>query len=584
MEKLRVLHPISPRVRHRVRTALGVTIGLIGLANMVSAIVPGLQWTALFGAWILAIHHPAHGLGLTVTIGFFLVMLSYGLIRGKLQAWRMTLALLLLSATLHLLFRDAAFATVLALVLATLLIIFSRCFRAKSDPPAVRRGYITLLFGLCLVVFYAIGGFIAFYNQLDFLIERLGIETVLVDLLTHARFHMSASIQVYIFGRTLSLLCITAVLYGMLLILRPVAASLLPDQKKKHSVESLTRLYGKNSISYFALSEDKSFFFSASGKAFLSYVLEGSVAVVAGDPIGPEAELPLMLQQFVAFCREQDWSIVFWQVRDALVPFYKAEGLHLLKMGEDAIVDLGSFTLKGGSMANVRASAKRAEKEGLRVVFYPGYVSDSEQLAQMESISRAWVSRKGGSEMGFSMGRFDPRGDEAQICALAVDGANKVHAFATFIPIYGRNGWGLDLMRRAEQAAPGAMELLLARSMEYMKSKGADMVSLGLATLSNVQHEDETLLDSSIDFLMGRLGNPGKNSSLFNFKKKFCPAWESRYLVYSTTLKLPKIGLALYHAHQRDLSLLSMARRIAQEWWQAQNKRLASRLVPAAGS
>lgn len=168
--------------------------------------------------------------------------------------------------------------------------------------------------------------------------------------------------------------------------------------------------------------------------------------------------------------------------------------------------------------------------------------------------------------MGFSMGHFDPQGDPEQLYALAVDQHNKVHAFVSFVPIYGRNGWGLDLMRRAEQAAPGTMELLLARSIEYMKSSGMEMVSLGLAPLSDMNKEEETFLGTSIDFLSNRFGNPDKNRSLCNFKKKFQPSWESRYLVYSDTLSLPKIGLALYRAHQSDTRLLTAVRQSLAAW------------------
>ena len=168
--------------------------------------------------------------------------------------------------------------------------------------------------------------------------------------------------------------------------------------------------------------------------------------------------------------------------------------------------------------------------------------------------------------MGFSMGHFDPEGNPEQITALAVDTTNRVHAFVSFVPIYGRHGWGLDLLRRAERCAPGTIELLLARSIEYLKSGGAAMVSLGLAPLSNANDDDTTLLDTGIDFLTHRFGNLSKSQSLFNFKKKFQPTWESRYLVFSNTLTLPKIGWALYKAHQQDATLIRTVRRSIAEW------------------
>ena len=92
------------------------------------------------------------------------------------------------------------------------------------------------------------------------------------------------------------------------------------------------------------------------------------------------------------------------------------------------------------------------------------------------------------------------------------------------------------------------------------------MVSLGLAPLSNANHEDVSQLDSSIDSLTRRFGNLSNSHSLFNFKKKFQPTWESRYLVFSHTLTLPKVGWAHYKAHQQDATLLRTVRRSIMEW------------------
>ena len=86
------------------------------------------------------------------------------------------------------------------------------------------------------------------------------------------------------------------------------------------------------------------------------------------------------------------------------------------------------------------------------------------------------------------------------------------------------------------------------------------MVSLGLAPLSNANNEDASLLDSSIELLTHRFGNLKDSQSLFHFKKKFQPSWESRYLAFSHTLTLPKVGWALYTAHQQDATLVRTLR------------------------
>ena len=558
--------PFSDDTRMIVRLAIGLATGLVGLADMLSAIVPKLNWDIPLGVWPIVAYHGAQKL--TVVVGFFLVMLSYGLIRGKYQAWNITIVLLILSFFLHILRRGSVpvLAALTALALTILLSLLFRYFQARSDPPSVKRGYIVLVLGLGIVVFYTITGFVVHFEKFAPLVDQFGISGVILRLLTNMHLQVPRGTQAFFFERALPMLCISAVLYGMISILRPVTKMLLPNEEERHVVASNTRIYGKNSISYFAMSEEKSYFFSASRKVVIAYVLEGTVAVVAGDPIGPESELAGALQEFKAFCSQQDWSMVFWQVRNDLVDLYHTFGMHLLKIGEDAVINTQTFTLKGGAMANVRSSAKRAEKEGLQVVFYYGHVQDVEQFVQMERISQRWVAQKGGSEMGFSMGQFDCIGDAEQMTALAIDNNNRVHAFVTFIPIYGRKGWGLDLMRRADRCAPGTMELLLARSIEFLKSCGAEMVSLGLAPLSNAYNEDASLLDSSIDLLTHRFGNLKDSQSLFNFKKKFQPTWESRYLVFSHTLTLPKVGWALYKAHQQDATLLRTIRGSLKGW------------------
>lgn len=567
----KIVHTVASDVykqRLIMRYVLAPLVGVAGIVNMVSAIVPRFDWDMLFGAWPVDAHNGMYKL--IIVCGFFILMFSYGIVRGKRQAWYAVVVLLSFSIFLHIAHHGTVLGTLLTIALLVLLLLCGNAFHAKSDPPSVWRGNIAFLIGLGVVSLYTIGGFVFLYNEFEPVVDRLGIDTVILLMLSNTHMHLTSGTQAFLFQHALPVLCFSAALYGMVLLLRPVTATLLPDEVEQQSAAQLMHLYGTNSISYFALEAGKSYFFSASQKSVISYVLEGNVAVVAGDPIGPEEEMLTMMQEFIDFCRQQDWTIVFWQVRDVFADLYHSCGLHMLKMGEDAVVDTKTFTLAGKAMANVRSSAKRAEKEGLRVVFYRGQVQDCEQLAQMERISQTWLASKGGSEMGFSMGRFDPYGDEEQITALAVSAANKVHAFVTFVPIYGRNGWGLDLMRRAEVAAPGTMELLLARSIEHLKNAGADVVSLGLATLANASctHDDETFLHTSIDFFTRLFGNQEKNQSLFNFKKKFQPRWESRYLVFSSTLTLPRVGLALYHAHQRNSSLLKEVYRTLRAWQQ----------------
>src|ERR1700726_3575070 len=135
MKTSRVTKRAPYRFRNSIRYVVGLATGLTGVVDMLSAIVPKLHWISILGAWTLNVHQG--GQGYTVIVGFFLLMLSSGLMRGKCQAWHITIALFLLSALLQIIHRGPVLATAVPVLLATMLTLFARSFRARSDPPSV---------------------------------------------------------------------------------------------------------------------------------------------------------------------------------------------------------------------------------------------------------------------------------------------------------------------------------------------------------------------------------------------------------------------------------------------------------------
>ena len=136
------------RIQHVIRYIMGCLIGLVGLADMLSAIVPRFNWSTILGdgtlgfflgSWPL-VSHRVQAQTFTVIAGFFLLVLSYGLARGKKHAWSITLVLLFVSAILHIQRSGSYLNTIVALTAAIALYALAPFFRAKSDPPSTRRG------------------------------------------------------------------------------------------------------------------------------------------------------------------------------------------------------------------------------------------------------------------------------------------------------------------------------------------------------------------------------------------------------------------------------------------------------------
>jgi phosphatidylglycerol lysyltransferase len=219
----------------------------------------------------------------------------------------------------------------------------------------------------------------------------------------------------------------------------------------------------------------------------------------------------------------------------------------------------------------------------VRISLHEGMPS-AEGLYQLEQISSAWLEHKSGrhtSEMGFSTGRLSELSETAQradtlasiplngarrvvprvVTLVATTSAGKPCAFVTFLPVYGSlaasatatgsqsgvEGWGwtLDLMRRTPDAPPGVIELLLVWAIELFRSCGAQVVSLGLAAMADTRLEMTPGQGRLAGFVTDRLHLLESRRSLFNFKQKFHPRWESRYIVTSSSLALPKIAMAI---------------------------------------
>ena len=147
------------------------------------------------------------------------------------------------------------------------------------------------------------------------------------------------------------------------------------------------------------------------------------------------------------------------------------------------------------------------------------------------------------------------------VTGVVTTSSGKACAFVTFTPIYGCLtveasvtgnqpqgqgwGWALDLMRRAPDAPPGVMEFLLVRAIERFRSCGAQVVSLGMVAMADTRQEMTPGRRQLISFITDRLGLLETRATLFNFKRKFHPSWESRYLVTNTTLALPRIAMSV---------------------------------------
>jgi phosphatidylglycerol lysyltransferase len=211
-------------------------------------------------------------------------------------------------------------------------------------------------------------------------------------------------------------------------------------------------------------------------------------------------------------------------------------------------VDLASFSLAGGKRAALRSMVHKVTRMGLVVRRYDRSAGAEPGIdEQLEEISEEWLAEKRLGEMGFSLGRFSLESLDAQLVFLGLDG-ERVVAFTTWRPYRGGRAALLDLMRKRKDAPSGTMDLLIARSLEELRAAGLEEASLANAPLANVG-EPRGGLERGVALLFEHLNAFYGYKSLFQFKKKFAPRWEGRYLVYPRGAELPRVAYALASVH-----------------------------------
>ncbi|MEP6781102.1 MAG: bifunctional lysylphosphatidylglycerol flippase/synthetase MprF, partial [Gemmatimonadaceae bacterium] len=289
-----------------------------------------------------------------------------------------------------------------------------------------------------------------------------------------------------------------------------------------------------------ALLGDKALLIDDANTALLMYGVEGRSWVAVGDPLGDEeagAELAWRFREMAD--RHGGWT-VFYEVGTERLPLYIDLGLSLLKIGEEAIVHLDKFTLEGGSNKSLRRSLKDADKKNITFEVVP--IENVPQLMpQLRLISDAWLAEKNAREKGFSLGRFDEQYLSHHPIALIYHEGNPV-AFANLWTTTTRDELSVDLMRWSPEAPAGMMDYLFLRLMLWGQTEGYKTFNLGMAPMSGLENRTLAPLWSRAGSLLYRFGEHFYNfRGLRQYKEKFDPVWEPRYIASPGGLALPRI-------------------------------------------
>jgi phosphatidylglycerol lysyltransferase len=532
----------------------GLPIWLITLAVFASGCLDVLQVLLLrlaapgrlFGVVLpFAVLHLRRSL--TLALGFLLLYFSLRVLQRWRLAWWLAAAACGLSLLSHLLRWQLWYAGIAPAVTLSALLVYRRRFTVRSRAHSIARGLRFVGISFAVALTYGIIGF----RLLD--VRDFGVSFSLGDALLRTLRQLAllgnaelvpATGHARWFLDSLSLMGVMAGALAAYSLFRPVAYNLVSLPLERRAASELLRRYGRGSYDYFKVWADKSYFFSDNGRSFVSFRVAYGTALALGDPVGPGEELEETLRSFLRLCSDQGWLAAF--LFPDQVPLYLTLGLTALKVGEEAIVDLQRFcsdTVKGKYFRYVR---RKFEGEGYALQrSRPPHPATL--VAEVSEVSDHWLAQPHYREMGFVQGRFEQGYVERTDLWVLRDPNGRAAAFVNQVPSYRPGEATFDMMRHLPGMHWGTMDFLFQGLMQALPSEGYRSFNLGLAPFAGVgERPGATMVERAMHQMSEHLGRLLRAKGLKQYKLKFEPEWQDRYLLYQgRPLSLAQIGLAI---------------------------------------
>ena len=534
-----------PALRSRVPRLAAALAVLAGLLNLVSALLPAERDRLRLLAHLVP---GTVSRGATVAVaaaGVGLLLLAGGLRRRHRAAWLATVGLLAGSAILHVVKGLDIEEALAEAFLAGLLSGQAGHFpgrAARGERPSVLGPALTVV-GATLA--YGTLGLVA--NDRDVRAD-LGLAGMVAQVARMALGLGSGTPLAGRFGRLFPTSVAAVFWVGALAVATRALAPALVRRPADPGLAAAVAT-SDDSLAYFALREDRATV--RAGDALVAHGPVGSVALAAGDPLGPPAQWPAAIAAFLEQAAAQGRVAAVLGCGEAAARVWRAAGLLTVYLGDEAVLDLDRFSLEGRGVRIARQSWHRGRRAGYTSLACRAGDLDHAQVEPLAELSRRW--RGDAAEQGFSMalGRlFDPR-DPDTLVVVARDSDGGLRGFLHFVP-WGADGASLDVMRRDRGAPSWLNDFLVVEATCGLPRLGIRRLSLNFSFLRAVlaagADADAPARLRLARWLLRRLSGPFQIETLYRFNRKFTPDWQPRYLAVEAPEALPQVGLAILRA------------------------------------
>lgn len=519
---------------------------ILGIVNIVSVLTPSIASRVQELQAFIPLNFIVVSNYFVLLTGVVLIFMSVFLLKGYRTAYYLSIGLSLLSLVGHLTKGiDYEESLTAAFVILILLFTKQQYFR-KGNKRFQLFGIRTVLVAIGAVLIYGIVGFY-FLDKIHFNIDFSFPASVKNTLLYFAMIGNDLHPQT-IFGRDflyslnfLGGLCIGFLIYTGI---RPLIFKPEMEEESWEKAKDLVERLGDSSLDYFKTYHDKLLYFGKQTEGFIAYRVGVGFAVVLEKPVcANESDMRLLIKEFDQYCRENDLECTYYRCDQDVLPIFHSLSKNSLIIGQEAVVNLKTFTLDGGDKKSLRNAVKNIANKGFSVKIYTAPVKDG-VLQRLKAVSDEWIETTGYTEMVFSQGIFDKDELKQQTIITLENDDEKIIGFANVIPDYVKGEGTYDLIRKTKDAPGTTLDAMMIEIIKYFQSKNFEYLNIGMVPLSGAE-ENKDIPERAIKFAYQNVKQFGYYKSLREYKSKFSPEWRSKYLIYDDAYALIRIPSAL---------------------------------------
>ena len=538
---------LSNRKSLLLRVFPAFLIFTLGFVNLVSGLSPAVHWRMRLLEQYLPVGTVHASNDLVVAAGVILIFTAAFLLRGLRSAWVMALIVSVLSVVANITkaidYEEALF----ALVVCFILIATRSQYQIKSRRHLVTTGLKVAVGVWVMGVVFGIIGFY-FMRKVNFGVNlslgesiRYTLENFVLldtDLVPHTKFATG-------FLRAMNVMGVGSIAFLIYTFLRPLVYDRTEVEGRFAFARDLVGRYGRSAADYFKTYPDKLIFTIPEVDGFIAYKTANDFALTLGMPVAEEDELVYgkLMDAFEQYAEQHGLKSAYYRVDERFLPFFHARGGRSLLIGQEAVLDLATFSMEGKKRQNLRTARNNLLKKGYRCQVVeppvPGNI-----LQQLKAVSSDWLQRLGEEELVFSQGMFleSEVVNHTVLYLEAPDG--RIVAFLDLIPDYNPGEARYDLIRKLADEYSGCLDMLMVEVIGYCKEKGYERLNMGLAPMSGIEAPRD-LGERTIKFAYERIGRFRHYKGLRFFKEKFDPRWENKYLIYAHHFDLILLPAAL---------------------------------------